>query len=331
MSFAPVLAGCGYVGFNRNAPAITDSGTLNDSGTVSDSGTSGPCNGVDDDGDGKADEFKSLVNASWSNAAPGQPVRAYFHYASRNAIYGLTGTQTIVKWNGSSWSTLTNTTGLPPNGLVPMFVFLAENDIWALGDDLGLNNRTAYQWNGSSWVYRSASNTTNSYINSLQIQNPTFYYGLGNENADGSSTPYTFTFTAGDWVIGAVLDAYIKVTKINAGNKIYKYSRILSNTEMYAVNADTGLLSVFNKTNAGQWDVLASGKQIKPYFKFVSTKEVYAVGLTDNIVYGWDGADWTALSPPLANIVYFDVIRNECDGAVYAISDAAQDNIKVVD
>ncbi len=317
----------------RDANVPSDASLLNDGSTLDasvppDAGPVGPCNGTDDDGDGKADEFANLKTATWKNAASTQLLRGYFHYVARDLIYGPSTSGPILKWNGTVWSTLTNATGLPTNGTLPMFVFLSENSIYAIGEDVGLVQRGVLQWTGAGWVPQ----TPGGHLNSLTFKNDTLYYGLGDNNPDGTSSTYKFTKASNTWSPATVPGANLKVVTISAANRDYKYNDVISDTEIYAVNADNDLISAFSVSGVGQWNVFAPGKTVKPYFKRISSTEIYAIGKDDSILYRWDGTSWKQLSPPLQNMVYFHVVQTECDGAIYAISSAALgDVVHVVD
>ena len=214
---------------------------------------------------------------------------------------GITNTNGIARWNGSSWSALG--TGIDPGGIV--FALAHSGSILYAGGNFtgagGIAANNIAEWNGSAW---SALGTgTNSPIQSMAIApNGDLYVGGDFTNVDGVSVSSLARWDGSTWSdVGGGVDyvdpsstPLIESLTFDATGNLF----VGGNFDL----AGTGSLPVRNiaKWNGSSWSSVGAGVDGSINdLVFDSSGRLYAAYYGNTSFTGdidrWDGTSWTTL------------------------------------
>lgn len=208
----------------------------------------------------------------------------------------------IVKWNGTTWSTLG--TGL--NGNV-YAVAVSGSNVYAGGEFTEAGGATALRiarWNGSNWSALGAG-INNGIVFAVAVISTNVYAGGSFTNGGGSGGDYAVRWNGTSW----------NAMNFGVDNTVRAFA--VSGTNLYAGGdfeiGDFGYLNGIARWTGSSWsnlgDGLKNGTSLpgKAYAIAVSGSNVYVGGnfdkagsVTTNNIARYDGANWNALGTGLS-------------------------------
>lgn len=220
---------------------------------------------------------------------------------SFNNAGGVTNTNGIARWNGSTWSALG--TGIDPGGIV--FALARSGSILYVGGNFtgagGVSTNNIAQWNGSAW---SALGTgANTPVQTMAIApNGDLYMGGEFTNVGGVSVSSLARWNGSAWSdVGGGVD------NVNPSATPTTYSLAFdADGNLYVGGnfdlAGTGSLPVRNiaKWNGSTWSAVGVGIDgTVNDLEFDSSGRLYAAYYGNTTTTGdidrWDGTSWTTL------------------------------------